>query len=268
MHSLLPDEIVLRDIKPTRGEYKCPPILEKEPMKELLGKEGERRLSNLGMEQMLVSMGHQSSGAVDLWNYPTWLGNLIAHDINGEDIPDPVDMATMEENVAPVYRDRERGVARYNEFRRNLLMIPISKWEDLTDDEEVIEALRDVYEDDAEKLDLIVGLHAEKRIRGFAISETAFFIFLIMAWILCISLLTVMFRRLEADRFFTTNFNSKTYTDKGLEWVNKTETLKDVIDRHFPEMTKNWMRSSRAFCVWDSMPDPTNYIPLYLRSAP
>jgi len=61
-------------------------------------------------------------------------------------------------------------------------MIPISKWEDLTDDEEVIEALRDVYEDDAEKLDLIVGLHAEKRIRGFAISETAFFIFLIMAW--------------------------------------------------------------------------------------
>ncbi|KAG4398490.1 hypothetical protein GLYMA_08G051702v4 [Glycine max] len=182
MHSLLPDEIVLRDIKPTRGEYKCPPILEKEPMKELLGKEGERRLSNLGMEQMLVSMGHQSSGAVDLWNYPTWLGNLIAHDINGEDIPDPVDMATMEENVAPVYRDRERGVARYNEFRRNLLMIPISKWEDLTDDEEVIEALRDVYEDDAEKLDLIVGLHAEKRIRGFAISETAFFIFLIMAW--------------------------------------------------------------------------------------
>ena len=84
--------------------------------------------------------------------------------------------------TSPVYRDRERGVARYNEFRRNLLMIPISKWEDLTDDEEVIEALRDVYEDDAEKLDLIVGLHAEKRIRGFAISETAFFIFLIMAW--------------------------------------------------------------------------------------
>lgn len=70
----------------------------REPMKELLGKEGERRLSNLGMEQMLVSMGHQSSGAVDLWNYPTWLGNLIAHDINGEDIPDPVDMATMEGN--------------------------------------------------------------------------------------------------------------------------------------------------------------------------
>ena len=75
----------------------------------------------------------------------------------------------------------------------------------------------------------------------------------------------ILFRRLEADRFFTTNFNSKTYTKKGLEWVNKTETLKDVIDRHFPEMTRKWMTCSSAFTVWDSMPTPANYIPLYLR---
>jgi hypothetical protein len=60
-------------------------------------------------------------------------------------------------------------------------MIPISKWEDLTDDEEVIEGIKEVYGDDVEKLDLIVGLHAEKKIKGFAISETAFFIFVIMA---------------------------------------------------------------------------------------
>lgn len=65
-------------------------------MRELVGKEGERRLSKIGMEQMLVSMGHQSCGAVTLWNYPTWLRNLIAQDIDGEDRPDPVDMATLE----------------------------------------------------------------------------------------------------------------------------------------------------------------------------
>lgn len=80
-----------------------------------------------------------------------------------------------------VYRDRERGVPRYNEFRKNLLMSPISKWEELTDDEEAIKVLREVYEDDIEKLDLNVGLHAEKKIKGFAISETAFFIFLLVA---------------------------------------------------------------------------------------
>ncbi|KAJ9141525.1 hypothetical protein P3X46_032051 [Hevea brasiliensis] len=252
MHSLLPDTLIIRDINSTSSEFECPPVLEEVPMREMVGKEGEKRLSKIGMEKMLVSMGHQASGAVTLWNYPSWMRNLIAHDINGEDRPDLVDMAAME-----IYRDREREVARYNEFRRNLLMIPISKWEDLTDDEEVIEALHQVYGNDVEKLDLLVGLHAEKKIKGFAISETAFFIFLLVAS-----------RRLEADRFFTTNFNSKTYTQKGLDWLNSTETMKDVIDRHFPEMTKKWMKCSSAFAVWDSEPDHMNHLPLYLRPAP
>lgn len=60
-------------------------------------------------------------------------------------------------------------------------MIPISKWEDLTDDSEIVEALREVYGDDVEKLDLLVGIHAEKKINGFAICETAFFIFVLIA---------------------------------------------------------------------------------------
>ncbi|KAI3936812.1 hypothetical protein MKW98_021674 [Papaver atlanticum] len=250
MHSLLPDKLQLRDINPSSMD-ECPPITREMAMREMIGKEGEKRLAEIGKEKMMVSMGHQASGALTLWNYPSWMRNLVAHDIDGEDRPDPVDMAALE-----IYRDRERGVARYNEFRRNLLMIPISKWEDLTDDGEVIEALREVYEDDIEKLDLLVGLHAEKKIKGFAISETAFFIFLLIAS-----------RRLEADRFFTTNFNSRTYTEKGLEWVNKTESLRDVISRHYPEMTRKWMKSSSAFSVWDSSPTSTNFIPLYLRPA-
>lgn len=60
-------------------------------------------------------------------------------------------------------------------------MIPITKWEDLTEDEEAIEVLDDVYDGDVEELDLLVGLMAEKKIKGFAISETAFYIFLLMA---------------------------------------------------------------------------------------
>ncbi|KAI5660257.1 hypothetical protein M9H77_29050 [Catharanthus roseus] len=250
MHSLLPENFLLRDLKTSSSSAdKCPPVQEEVPMKALVGKEGERRLSSIGMERMLVSLGHQASGALTLWNYPSWMRNLIAHDIDGEDRPDPVDMAALE-----IYRDRERGVARYNEFRRNLLMIPISRWEDLTDDEKVIEALREIYDDDVEKLDLQIGLHAEKPIKGFAISETAFFIFLLIAS-----------RRLEADRFFTTNFNAKTYTEKGLEWVNKTESLKEVIDRHFPDMTKKWMRCECAFSVWSSSPTPKHHLPLYFR---
>lgn len=72
-------------------------------------------------------------------------------------------------------------------------------------------------------------------------------------------------RRLEGDRFFTSYYNEETYTKKGLEWVNTTESLKDVIDRHHPQMTNKWMNSSSAFSVWDSPSIKHNPIPCYLR---
>ncbi|KAF5457224.1 hypothetical protein F2P56_021340 [Juglans regia] len=249
MHSLLPDHLDLRDISVTPGPNKSPPLIEKVPMANLIGHKGEKTLADIGFAKQMVSMGHQACGALELWNYPTWLRDVIPQDVDGLDRPDHVDLPSLE-----VYRDRERSVARYNEFRRALLLIPISKWEDLTDDEEAIGELEEVYGDDVEELDLLVGLMAEKKIKGFAISETAFVIFLLMAT-----------RRLEADRFFTSNFNEETYTKKGLEWVNTTESLKDVIERHYPELIKKWMNSTSAFTVWDSPPESHNPIPLYLR---
>ncbi|KAF2564326.1 hypothetical protein F2Q70_00016029 [Brassica cretica] len=197
MHCLLPDTLILRDMRPENVDKENPAIEREVPMTKLIGKEGGKTDSRIGFEQLLVSMGHQSCGALTLWNYPNWMRNLVAQDIDGEDRPNLIDMAALE-----IYRDRERGVPRYNEFRKNLLMSPIKKWEDLTDDEEAIDALKEVYEDDINKVDVNVGLHAEKKIKGFAISETAFFIFLLVAS-----------RRLEADRFFTTNFNDKTGCD-------------------------------------------------------
>ncbi|KAK7831690.1 alpha-dioxygenase 1 [Quercus suber] len=222
LHSLLPDNLHLRDISVTPGPNKSPPLIEEVPMPNLIGRKGEEALAKIGFEMLMVSMGHQASGALELWNYPTWFRDLITQDVGGQDRPDHVDLAALE-----VYRDRERKIARYNEFRRALLLIPISKWEDLTDDKEAIQTLKEVYGDDVEELDLLVGLMAEKKIKGFAISETAFVIFLVMAT-----------RRLEADRFFTSYFNEETYTKKGLEWVNSTESLKDVLDRHYPIMKK------------------------------
>ncbi|KAF9626320.1 hypothetical protein IFM89_032169 [Coptis chinensis] len=251
MHSLLPDNLLLRDTAAAPGPNKTPPLIEEVPMVDMVGLRGEKTLSNIGFTKQMVSMGHQASGALELFNYPMFLRDLIAQNTDGKDRPDHVDLAALE-----VYRDRERKVARYNEFRRGLMLIPITKWEDLTDDVEAINALRDVYGDDVEELDLLVGLMAERKITGFAISETAFVIFLVMAS-----------RRLEGDRFFTSYFNEETYTKKGLEWVNTTETLRDVLERHYPEMLKTWVNSSSTsvFSVWDSPTPAHNPIPLYLR---
>nr|GEY01051.1 alpha-dioxygenase 1-like [Tanacetum cinerariifolium] len=54
--------------------------------------------------------------------------------------------------VAGLYRDRERNVSRYNEFRRSILLIPISKLEDLTGNQEAIETLRKMYGDDENRV--------------------------------------------------------------------------------------------------------------------
>ncbi|KAL0731941.1 hypothetical protein Bca4012_028035 [Brassica carinata] len=252
MHSLLPDQLELRDIDVVSGTNKSLPLVEEVSFGKLIGPKGEQTMSHIGFTKLMVSMGHQASGALELMNYPVWLRDLVPHDANGYDRPDHIDLAALE-----IYRDRERNVARYNEFRRSMFMIPIKKWGDLTDDKEAIEALDDVYGGNVDELDLLVGLMAEKKIKGFAISETAFNIFLLMAT-----------RRLEADRFFTSDFNETTYTKKGLEWVNTTESLKDVFDRHYPEMTDRWMNSESAFSVWDSSPVAKNPIPLYLRVPP
>ncbi|CAA7406857.1 unnamed protein product [Spirodela intermedia] len=249
MHPLLPDTLQIRNINAPPGPNKAPSLLKDIKMEELIGIKGEKTLSQVGFERQLVSMGHQACGGLELWNYPTFLRDLIVQNTDGSERPDNVDLPTLE-----VYRDRERGVARYNQFRRSMLMIPISSWEDLTDNAEAIKTLKEVYGDDVEKLDLIVGLMAEKKIKGFAISETAFFIFLIMAS-----------RRLQADRFFTSHFNEQAYTKKGFEWVNKTESLKDVINRHYPEINKKWMNSTSGFSVWDASPEKANWVPLYLR---
>ncbi|KAI9109370.1 hypothetical protein K1719_019424 [Acacia pycnantha] len=249
MHSLLPDTLKLRDISATPGPNKSPPLTKEIPMAHLIGLPGEKTLGEIGVTRQLVSMGHQACGALELWNYPVWTRDLVAQNTDDTERDDHVDLPALE-----IYRDRERNVARYNQFRRGLLLLPITKWEDLTDDEEAIKVLREVYDDDVEELDTLVGLMAEKKIKGFAISETAFIIFLVMAT-----------RRLEADRFFTSDFNEETYTKKGLQWVNTTESLKDVIDRHYPEMTNKWMNCSSAFSVWDSPPNARNPIPLYLR---
>lgn len=249
MHSLLPDQLFIRDVNSKLGPNKSPRLSKKVDMINLIGKNGETELSEIGFITQMVSMGHQACGALELWNYPMWLRDIVPQNMDGTDRVDHVDLPSLE-----IYRDRERNVARYNEFRRSLLLIPISKWEDLTDDIEAIDTLREVYNDDIEQLDLLVGMAAEKKIKGFAISETAFIIFVTMAS-----------RRLEADRFFTSDYNEEVYTKKGLEWINTTESLKDVLNRHYPEMTDTWMNSTSAFSVWDASPEPRNHVPLYFR---
>lgn len=67
-------------------------------MANLIGQEGEKNLSEIGFTRQMVSMGHQACGQLKLWNYPLWLRDLIAQDVDAKDRPDRVDMAALESN--------------------------------------------------------------------------------------------------------------------------------------------------------------------------
>ncbi len=103
-----------------------------------------------------------------------------------------------------------RGVPRYNEFRRQIGLNPITKFEDLTKDAATLAELKRLYNNDIEKIDTLVGQLAETvRPEGFAFGETAFQIFIMNAS-----------RRLMADRFYTKDYRPEVYTPEGIDWVN------------------------------------------------
>jgi hypothetical protein len=86
-----------------------------------------------------------------------------------------VDLAAID-----ILRSRERGVPRYNEFRRLLRLPEDRSFDDLTQDPQAAAELATVY-DSIEDVDLTVGLNAEPPPPGFGFGDTAFRIFILMA---------------------------------------------------------------------------------------
>ena len=225
LHSMLPEHILLR--RASTGE-----ISEKLPF-SLSRHTGARRLvERMPMPDLLLSFGLQNPGALVLNNYPDFLREMTAP---GTPV---MDLAAVD-----ILRARERGVPRYNLFRRQLGLHPIQCFDDLTGDSDQVRVLKEVYDDNVEALDLMVGALAEatdRRPEGFGFGETLFQIFILNAT-----------RRLQADRFYTSCYNASTYTEEGLAWIDATN-LKAVLLRHYPQLQNTGLTNiQNAFEPWD-----------------
>ncbi len=191
----------------------------------------------ISFSDAFYSFGINYPGAITNNNYPAFLRDLTT--------PDGLhrDMGTID-----ILRDRERGVPRYNQFRRLLRMTAPKTFEELTGGNKVLAAeLSEVYGGDIEKVDALVGSHSEPVIPGFGFSETAFYIFIVMAS-----------RRLKSDRFIAGQWNAKTYTKEGFKWVQNTG-MKDVLGRHFPELKDTLAKSKNVFAPWVQLPESLKY---------
>jgi len=75
---------------------------------------------------------------------------------------------------------------------------------------------------------------------NFGFGETMFQIFILNAT-----------RRLQADRFYTDNYNEETYTTEGLHWIDDA-SFKTVLLRNYPDLAKTGLANIKnAFEPWD-----------------
>jgi hypothetical protein len=223
LHSLLPDEIKLFAINGSDEPVRAYALA------ELRQAASHKITANVPMADLFYSFGVQHPGQLVLNNYPDTLQNLSIPGAGFYDL-----------GAVDVLRDRERGVPRYNQFRRLFGLRPLERIEELTTDVEAVKALKQVY-DGIEDVDLLIGNLAEtQRPTGFGFGETLFEVFILNAS-----------RRLQADRFFTDAYREDVYTAEGLRWVDDA-SLRSVLLRHFPQLgATGLMNVENAFEPWD-----------------
>ncbi|KAH8666352.1 heme peroxidase [Xylariales sp. PMI_506] len=226
LHPLIPDDIAFFGIRD--GAHRTT-----KPIGQLAfaGARSPFEKDGLSFADAFYSFGINYPGAITHHNTPDFLRDLHLPDGSHLDM-----------GAVDILRDRERGVPRYNQFRRLFHMPAARTFLQLTGGDAPLAAqLSNVYGGDVELIDLLVGCLCEPLPAGFGFSDTAFRVFILMAS-----------RRLKSDRFIAGQWNVETYTRAGLDWV-QNNTMADVLCRHFPELRPALNGVGNAFAPWNKV---------------
>jgi hypothetical protein len=191
-------------------------------------------------------MGRQRVGALTLQNHPQFLQNL---DLRPR-LDTTIDVAALD-----IIRDRERGIPRFNEFRRQIGLRQLTGFDDFIDQRlpegspelarqrKLIATLREVYgrhrcdaskiittaqrDPDGKPIDDCLGhrdgstvdnIEDVDLVVGFLAETMRPHGFAISETQFQIFILNAS-RRLFSDRFFTSDFRPAFYTQFGIDWV-------------------------------------------------
>jgi hypothetical protein len=231
MHPLLPDDFTFRSLATDE-------VVAELTFPDIGALKTRARLQELGVDNTFYSFGVSHPGAITLHNFPRFLQHF-----------DRPDGTLMDLAATDIMRVRERGVPRYNEFRRLFHKKPVQSFEELTGDSERAQEIRRVYDGDLDRVDLMIGLYAEPLPPGFGFSDTAFRVFILMAS-----------RRLNSDRFLTRDYRPEVYTPAGFDWINRN-TMVSVLLRHYPSLEPALRGVQNAFVPWNRVPASTRSAP-------
>lgn len=238
LHPLVPDMLELRALRDDPNR-----IVRRVAVIDTFRGRATGAMREHGMNDWALTLGRQRLGRLTLNNHPLFQQNLFMPDrLAG------IGDGRLDNVALDLARDRERGITRYNEFRRQYGLRALRGFDDFGAAAAQLRSLYGTHVCDAsrivsrsqldpegtrasdgrhypndclgrpdgstvdniEDLDLVVGMLAENvRPHGFAISETQFQVFILNAS-----------RRLFSDRFFTSSFRPEFYSSAGIDWVH------------------------------------------------
>jgi len=241
LHSLVPDLLELR-------RHSQPNVVaQKVPVVETFRAKSFRALRDNGMADWGLTLGRQRLGALVLGNTPQFLQNLPLQRLQ-EPGSGQIDIAALD-----LIRDREHGVPRFNEFRRQYGLRSLTSFDDfiapsatgdvLARQQKFVAEMRDIYGQHkcSEALEIS---RAQKRNGKYitdclgkpdgAMVDNVEDLDTVIGWLaepvrphgfaisetqLVVFILNAS-RRLFSDRFLTSGFRKEFYTTMGVDWVN------------------------------------------------
>lgn len=243
LHPLIPDLLELRDWDDN------PDIIRRKVATVKTFRAGATEaMRGHGMVNWGLSMGRQRLGLLQLRNHPRFLQNL---DLRPR-MDSKIDVPALD-----IIRDREHGLPRFNELRRQIGLRQLTTFDDFIDkrpglpsaervrQQDIVTSMRAVYGQhkcdaskvistaqrgaDGEFIDDCLG-HADGTlvdniedvdlVVGYLAETTRPHGFAISETMFQIFILNAS-RRLYSDRFFTSSFRPEFYTHLGIEWVNE-----------------------------------------------
>ncbi len=250
LHPLMPDLIEMRDWENPNE------INKKIPVVNTVRAAGSQYIKSHGLENWGLSMGRQRLGLLHLNNHPMFLQNL--------DMPH-LDSATKKIDVAALdlIRDRERGIPRFNEFRRQIGLKSLRGFDDFVDQrlpqdsparraqQKTIEVMREIYgthicdaskaitdvqrDDEGQFINdchghpdgsIVDNIEDVDVVVGWLAEYTRPHGFAISETQFHIFIINAS-RRLFSDRFFTSSFRPEFYSNVGYDWVMNNGPLED-----------------------------------------
>ncbi len=258
LHPLLPDMLEVRNLEgdPNR-------VVDHVPVIDSFRGRATGVMDDMGLANTALTMGRQRLGLLTLGNHPRFLQNLAMERLQTE--TGMIDVAALD-----LIRDRERGLPRFNEFRRQYGLRHLVSFDDFVDtrlpedhperqrQEQYVVAMREVYGQhvcDASKVITTAQVNADgspindclghpdgtlvdniedvDTVVGWLAEGPRPHGFAISETQFVVFILNAS-RRLFSDRFFTSSFRPEFYGHYGLDWVNNNGPDGKVMERGEP----------------------------------